>query len=398
MKEHDNDRRMNQNIYVTTAITFLLGIWFYQGVPAGRWSMIVVLAVLQMYLHGVSVRISERTDISLGTSAVLPMMFFTGTTASMVISVLLGIYDGVRNKKLWRRTMFNSAQLALSTLLGCLSLEYLVAAFGESGLGLAVALFAATCIYIFCNISLVCRMVAIWRGVSWFTQMKVMFRLSFFSSLSSGFIGIVFTYFVLGYGFWGLIAFSILLVNLSGLLKAAAEVSAERIRRQEVEEELMIDTMTGAYNFRYLNDWLSNPSDDELGLLFIDIDNFAMFNDTHGHAEGDRVLGLLVEAIHNSIRAGDQVIRYGGDEFVVFLQNMNAKGAQVVAERIMDNLVAIGNAAWEQPLTVSLGIAVAPDHTRDKRELLLFADQAMYKAKGQGKNQIQMWNFVEDPA
>lgn len=398
VEEHVIETRMNRNIYVITVIALLLGIVFFRAIPEGSWPMIIVLSTLQMYLHGVSVRISERTDISLGTSAVLPMMFFTGITSSMIISVLVGIYDGVRNKKQWRRTMFNSAQFALSTLAASLCLQYLLEIFADHRLGFALALTVATIVYVICNISLVCRMVAIWRGVSWFAQMKVMLRVGIFSSISSGFIGIVFTYFVLSYGFWGLVAFSVLLVNLSGLLKAAAEVSAERVRRKEVEEELVIDEMTGAFNFRYLNDWLSDPSHDELGLLFIDVDDFSVFNDTYGHAEGDKVLSLLVETINNSIRGGDQVVRYGGDEFVVFLRNMNAEAAKIVAERIMDNLREIRNPVWDEPLTVSLGIAVTPEHTTDKRELLLFADQAMYRAKGQGKNQIQMWNLVEDPA
>ncbi|MCK9526758.1 MAG: GGDEF domain-containing protein, partial [Limnochordia bacterium] len=161
---------------------------------------------------------------------------------------------------------------------------------------------------------------------------------------------------------------------------------------------LIIDEMTGAYNFRYLNNWLNNPSDDELSLLFIDIDDFAGFNNTYGHAEGDKVLARLVETINGSIRADDQVIRYGGDEFVVFLRKMDSKGAKSVAERIMQNLSRVSNPAWAQPITVSLGIAVKPKHTRDKRELLLFADQAMYRAKNLGKSQIQMWNIVNDSA
>ncbi len=392
------DRRSNRNIDAITITTFVLGIVFYRGIPAGSWPFILVLGALQVYLHGVSVRIGERTEISLGTSAVLPMMFFTGITASMIISVFLGIYDGVRNKKLWRRTMFNSAQFALSTLVAILFLEYLLSALGDSSFGFALALILTTCLYIFCNIGFVGRVVAIWRGVSWYTQIKLMLKVTFLSSLSSAFIGIVFTYFVLSYGFWGLVAFSFLLINISGLLKAAAEVSAERARRQEIEEELIIDEMTGAYNFRYLNNWLNNPSDDELSLLFIDIDDFAGFNNTYGHAEGDKVLARLVETINGSIRADDQVIRYGGDEFVVFLRKMDSKGAKSVAERIMQNLSRVSNPAWAQPITVSLGIAVKPKHTRDKRELLLFADQAMYRAKNLGKSQIQMWNIVNDSA
>ena len=151
--------------------------------------------------------------------------------------------------------MFNAAQFAISRLVATLVLEYLKQVLGTTGAGLVVALIVATVVYIVCNIGFVCYVVANWRGISWFTQMRLVLQMGSFSSFSSGFIGIIFTYFAISYGFWGIVLFAILLVNLSGLLKAAAEVSAERALRQELEEELVIDEMTGAYNFRFLNNW-----------------------------------------------------------------------------------------------------------------------------------------------
>ena len=380
------------------AIAVILGVIFYSGVREGTWPTILVLGALQVYLQGVSVRISERTDISLGTAVVMPMAHIAGVTPSMLIGVLQGVYDGVRNRKLWRRTMFNAAQFAISRLVATLVLEYLKQVLGTTGAGLVVALIVATVVYIVCNIGFVCYVVANWRGISWFTQMRLVLQMGSFSSFSSGFIGIIFTYFAISYGFWGIVLFAILLVNLSGLLKAAAEVSAERALRQELEEELVIDEMTGAYNFRFLNNWLSEPSDEAMSLLFIDVDDFAVFNNTYGHGEGDKVLKELVETITKSVWADDQVIRYGGDEFVVFLKGMDAQGAQRVAERIRENLSTCKNPTWKESITVSLGIAAKPYHTSDKRQLLLFADQAMYQAKDAGKDTIQMWSAIKDPA
>src|SRR5690606_36620786 len=112
-------------------------------------------------------------------------------------------------------------------------------------------------------------------------------------------------------------------------------VSVEREQRKQLEEELVIDEMTGAYNFRYLNNWLGEPSGEAMSLLFMDIDDFALFNDTYGHAEGDKVLALLVETIRKSVREDDHVIRYGGDEFVVLLRGVDAEGARRLAGRIV---------------------------------------------------------------
>lgn len=388
---------MNCNMAMIIAIALVLGVVFYSGFREGTWLVIIILTALQVYLQGVTVRIGERTDISLGTAAVLPTIYLCGATPAMLISVILGLYDGLRNKKRGLRTWFNGAQMALSALFATLAFEYFTSLLGATSLGLIAAAVIATLTYIISNIGLVFRVVAIWKGISWWAQFREGFPAAAYSSFSSGFIGVIFTFFVMSYGFWGVIAFSILLANLSGLLRAAAEISAERALRRELEEELVIDEMTGAYNFRYLNNWLSEPSEEKISLLFIDIDDFAVFNNTHGHAEGNRVLRNLVEIITHTVRSDDVVIRYGGDEFVVFLRGLDAHGARRVAERIVDNL-NLSATKWEQPVTVCLGIAAAPEHTQDKRQLLLFADQAMYEAKNTGKNRIKTWNSMKDPA
>lgn len=389
---------MNWNMAVIIVIALVLGVVFNSGFREGTWLITIILAALQIYLQGILVSIGERTSISLGTAAVLPTIYLCGATPIMLISVLQGLCDGIKNKKRWLRTLFNSAQLALSALLATLAFEYLISLFGDAWLGLLVASVAATLIYIISNLSLVFRAVAAWKGISWWAQLKEGFPVAAYSSVSSGFTGIIFAFFVMSYNIWGVITFSMLLIDLSGLLKAAAEVSAERALRRELEEELVIDEMTGAYNFRYLNNWLSESSEDKMSLLFMDIDDFAAFNNAYGHAEGDKVLRRLVEIITESVRADDVVIRYGGDEFVVFLKGLDTKGAGRVADRILDNLRLSNDSKWEKPITVSLGIAAQPEHTEDKRQLLLFADQAMYEAKNAGKNRIEKWNARKDPA
>jgi len=392
------EQKMNRYREAVAVAAVVLGIVFYSGYPEGSWPYIVILAALQIYLHSGSVSIDDRSYISLGTSAILPMILLCGTTPSMLISVFKGVYDGIKYQKAWRRTLFNAGQFALSTLAASLSLEKLTELLGSEGWGLIVAISAATVVYVLCNIGLVRFVVAMAKGVSWWGEFKTSLRVNLFSSWSSGFIGIIFTFFVLRYELLGLLAFSALLIILSWLLQATAEVGAERALRKELEEELIIDVMTGAYNFRHLNNWLSEPSDEAVSLLFMDIDNFAAFNDTYGHAEGDRVLRLLVETIEKSIREGDHVIRYGGDEFVVFLKGMDAEKAKLVAERIMDNLAKLKDPKWKEPITVSLGIVAKPQHSSDKRQLLLFADQAMYNAKNSGKNNIRIYQADRDSA
>jgi hypothetical protein len=163
-----------------------LGVVFYSGFGGVSWSHVLILTALQLYLAGAKVSIGERTDLSLSSSAVLPMVYLCGATPSMLVSVLLGIYDGVKYKKDWRRTMFNAAQFALSVLIMTLTFQELKDRLGHTILGLVVSATVATVVYIAVNIGLVCRMSAIWSGVSWWARTKEVLQMGYYSSLSNG--------------------------------------------------------------------------------------------------------------------------------------------------------------------------------------------------------------------
>lgn len=392
MQRRRSESVFNGIIYLITVLSVFLGVVFYSGFAVEIWPISVALAILLVYLQTVVVRIGERIAYSLATASVFPVIYLCGTTPAMLINALAGLADGLYHKKEWRRTLFNMAQLAISSLVGSLVHGFFNARIGESGVGMVVAMLAGTVAYICTNILFVSLMVAIWRGVSWWSQLILLGGRSLYNSFSSGFVGLIFTFFVMSYGLWGVVGFGALLIMLSELLKAAVEVSSERALRKELEEELVIDELTGVLNFRFLNKWLSAPSDEAVSVLFLDIDDFAIFNNTYGHAAGDKVLTIFVETINQSVRAEDKVIRYGGDEFVVLLQDMNSEGALRVAERIRENLKRLSHVDGKQPITVSIGIASIPENTTDKHQLLLFADQAMYAAKDSGKDTVRLWS------
>ena len=121
------------------------------------------------------------------------------------------------------------------------------------------------------------------------------------NSMASGYIGLIFAMFVASYDMWGVLLFGLLLVQLAELLQAGLVIRVERQLRKELEKELILDCKTQVYNFRYLNEWLADPKKEKMAALFIDIDDFKVFNDVYGHAEGDRVSTVLAQTIASCV-------------------------------------------------------------------------------------------------
>jgi len=156
------------------------------------------------------------------------------------------------------------------------------------------------------------------------------------------------------------------------------------------------DSLTKAYNRQYLYQRLPEEMDrsrrygDDLSLALLDIDLFKRVNDTYGHPAGDFVLKEVVRLTRQQVRDVDALVRYGGEEFLVLLPNTPVDGALVFAERIRQ---AIGQAElrWSDQklkITVSVGVAeFTPDVATDEL-FLKRADEALYRAKQQGRNRV----------
>jgi diguanylate cyclase (GGDEF)-like protein len=159
------------------------------------------------------------------------------------------------------------------------------------------------------------------------------------------------------------------------------------------------DNVTELPNRHYFNQRLEDAIADagrekqHVGVLFIDLDNFKVINDTLGHNVGDMLLKSVSERISGSLRGSDCVCRIGGDEFAVILQELPGHGeAAVVAGKILNEMAQpmwLGDS--EIYIGASIGISLYPDDAPDMNALLRCADVAMYYAKSRGKNNYQMF-------
>ena len=159
------------------------------------------------------------------------------------------------------------------------------------------------------------------------------------------------------------------------------------------------DALTGIFNHRYFQEELNieilraQRYKHSLSLIIFDIDGFKTYNDRYGHLEGDRVLKHVAGEIRKSVRQVDIICRYGGDEFVVILPSTHAKGAKFVAEKVRNSVATLDLLNVENHkvirMTLSGGVAEFKEGM-NKEDLINLADRALYKAKSEGKNKIDI--------
>ena len=124
-------------------------------------------------------------------------------------------------------------------------------------------------------------------------------------------------------------------------------------------------------------------------LLIVDIDKFKLVNDTYGHSAGDAVLKEVAQAVAAAARQTDQAFRYGGEEFVVLLEKTDEEGAVIIAERIRQSIEQLTPTYRGKQIPATASIGVATVENNDSTETLFDrADQALYRAKNNGRNQV----------
>ena len=173
--------------------------------------------------------------------------------------------------------------------------------------------------------------------------------------------------------------------------------------RSELQEQAILDPLTGLYNRRYLAEFLAHEfkraerENIPISLLMMDVDHFKNINDSYGHKTGDKFLIAIADLLKTNSRGSDIACRYGGEEFLLVLPGTDTQAAYDRAEqfRTQCTQIYIQYETKNINITVSAGIATYPSHTEMAEDLIHKADKALYHSKQNGRNRVMIWGEIQ---
>ncbi|QOP41571.1 GGDEF domain-containing protein [Sulfurimonas marina] len=178
--------------------------------------------------------------------------------------------------------------------------------------------------------------------------------------------------------------------------KANNVINSLQDKIKNLEESSQLDPLTKVFNRRALNSYVNQICDKgeithEMHFLILDIDDFKNINDTYGHVAGDKVLIFLANLLKKTLRDGDKIFRYGGEEFVIILNRIDHEDCLNISERVL-KLISSNKLIYKgTTLQVTVSIGTTQYHNGDTMEdLVERADKALYRSKSNGKNQMNV--------
>jgi len=186
-------------------------------------------------------------------------------------------------------------------------------------------------------------------------------------------------------------------IGSTTILKFTYHDNLEESFQQRMYEAALRDSLTKAYNKKYLLDRLETElayarrHQARLSVVMFDVDHFKKVNDTFGHLAGDYVLARLARVTAAAVRTEDVFARYGGEEFAILCRGVDLRNAGVFAERVrgMVESTLFEHEGQRIPVTISMGVAAHPDTPAENpTQLIAAADEALYRAKHAGRNRV----------
>lgn len=188
------------------------------------------------------------------------------------------------------------------------------------------------------------------------------------------------------------------------VIDTMAAETCSALRKAQLQYQATTDPMTRLLNrdviLRVITDEIEyvRESSSEFGLALLDLDRFKRINDTFGHGVGDEVLKRVARRIQRSIRRNDYIGRWGGEEFIIVLPGASVSTVMNVTRKVSEAITSTPIGESRLRVTASMGVVACPEHGTSPETLIRRADQALYAAKGEGRNRIHVFGPVLERA
>lgn len=187
-----------------------------------------------------------------------------------------------------------------------------------------------------------------------------------------------------------------LILVIAGAIVSSLQYFFYRLSKKRI----YIDPLTSLYNRNFLNDLVESFDYQKYAIAMLDLDKFKQINDTYGHGIGDIVLQSIASELKSSIREYDKLIRYGGEEFILFISMRDADEPSIkqTMERIRSNIesLSIQNGPLIIKPTISIGLITHPSHFKSLYDAISMADKMLYQAKQAGRNRVISYSPGKD--
>lgn len=362
-----------------------------------EWTNIVFLVISIILLNHFMIFLPPKGNaISMDSAIYLASMFIFGLELSLAVlmigSIIFALYQ---QKIIWYKHLAN---FSISSIMLISAYHTFLLLGGELSSFLAETSYiyiGTLFVYYTLNIFFVGSYFLLESSESIFISFKGILTETLFSYTCTLVMSVILGVLIISHGLFGLLLFTTIVVLLSVAFKHYYDLY------EEVAKKANTDSLTGLYNHSYfkevLGDFLKDKKELKLSLALIDIDDFKKYNDYYGHLAGDELLKYIGDLLLEGCREqGFFVARYGGEEFVILMENVNKTEAMqflnTLRKQVNDSYYNGVEVLPHRCLSFSCGIAEYTEDIYNSAELIGKADKAMYFAKAQGKNNVQLFD------
>ncbi|NHM33854.1 diguanylate cyclase [Neobacillus terrae] len=379
------------------SIFLFLSFLLYQPINESTWILVITFA-------GAATLFDERPIVlpsSDNLSLVTPLLFTAGVLYGVfpifLINICMVAFLIMINPKKWVSHAFNGIQYSLSGYIGFFffnliynpKMDSLIANL-PAFISYAISFFISNVLFLSIYLCLRSKK-SIVNFLKIFLERKAV--LIYFTMMA---LGLIMAVVVREEGILGIILFCLIMWTLGVSYRSYYQMF-DHFRSLSEKDEL-----TKLFNHRYFQENLDTTikNEEKGALLLIDLDHFKVFNDTFGHPEGDKLLRELAGILTDSIPSSGIACRYGGEEFAIILPGEDTNSAIQIAEEIRRSVSEHPFKGREhmpqKKVTVSIGISTFPDMGHSREQLIMLADQALYKTKYSSRNRVQLYTSVID--